>query len=203
MKNLKGFDLLLDLFISFLRVSPVSFGGGYAMLPLIEREIVTKRKWLTSGEMSNVFAIAGAAPGGIGVNAATLVGYRLAGMIGATVAVIGMTLPTFVIMIALVILYNGFSEYAAVRGALMGVQIGVVALIMYAAMRMGKTAFVDGVTLVSGLGAIVVLLFTDIHPIWLIPIGAVIGMGVYPAMFARKNKKPPDEMREFFHGDGI
>src|SRR5690606_3195030 len=103
--TLQQLRMLLPLFWTFFRIGPATFGGGYAMISLIEHETVTKRNWIDEQEFSNLISIAGSAPGGVGVNAAAFIGYRLAGIGGAVVSIIGITLPTFLIVLGLSFLY--------------------------------------------------------------------------------------------------
>lgn len=164
--------LLLELFRAFLKISPVTFGGGYAMIPVIEREVVERRKWLSAKDMPDMLALAGSAPGAIGVNTAIVVGYRIAGIPGAVTALIGMMMPTFVIVVLLAILLFNVSDNPWIKAAFQGVAPAVVALIIFAGYRIGKTAIVDKTTLAIACATVVLLLFAPISPVWLILCGA-------------------------------
>ncbi|MEB3101514.1 chromate transporter [Ferviditalea candida] len=168
--------LLWDIFISFLKISPVTFGGGYAMLPVIEQEVVEKRKWLHAEEMSNVISIAGSAPGGIGVNAAVFIGYRLASILGAIVATIGIMLPTFLIVLALILFFHQVSGNPKIIAAFEGIRMSIVALIAYAGVRIGKTSLIDKTTAVIGGVTVVILLLSFVQPVLMIPLGVVAGV---------------------------
>jgi chromate transporter len=167
---------LIQICWTFLLISPVTFGGGYAMIPAMEREIVGKRQWLSEEEMSEMFSIAGAAPGGIGVNASALIGYRLAGTAGAIAAVIGITLPTFFIAILLSVLYTSLQNNAKMQAMLEGVQAAIVGLIIVAAYKMAKASVVDKITLWTAICTVVVLMFVPIHPLIVILCGLFIGV---------------------------
>lgn len=132
-------SLLFQLFWVFVRIGPVTFGGGYAMIPMIEREISAKRKWLGEEEMDEILSLAGAAPGGVGVNAAAFIGYRLAGVTGAIAAIAGITIPTFIIVCLLSAVYSQLTDQPKVIAAMKGINGAVIALILVAAYRMVRT----------------------------------------------------------------
>ena len=97
--------LLLQIFWTFFKISPVTFGGGFAMMPLIEKEVVEKKKWLKNEDVTDVFALSQSVPGAVAVNSATFIGHRIGGVKGAMAAMIGVSLPTFLIVLALGISY--------------------------------------------------------------------------------------------------
>ncbi|NEW06345.1 chromate transporter [Paenibacillus sp. SYP-B3998] len=167
---------LCDIFWVFLRISPVTFGGGYAMIPAIEREVVEKKDWMNDEEMSELLSIAGAAPGGIGVNASALVGYHIAGIVGAIVAVIGITLPTFLIVLMLSVLYSFVEHYPKMQATLEGIHAAIVGLIIAAGYKMAKSSITDKMTLIAAIGTVIVLLFVPIHPILVIIMGLFLGL---------------------------
>ncbi|MBB6021326.1 chromate transporter [Paenibacillus sp. JGP012] len=167
---------LIPIFVVFFKLGPSTFGGGYAMVAAIEREVVDKKQWLTSSEMSDMISIAGSAPGGVAVNSAAFVGYRLAGISGAVTAVLAITLPTFFIVFILSIFGMMFKDVPKVEAALKGVHAAVVALIIVAAYKMGKTSIMDFATLTITGSCIAMLLFTNIHSLILILAGPVVGI---------------------------
>ncbi len=135
----------LALFLTFLKIGAFTFGGGYAMISLIQREAAEKKKWITQNDILDIVAIAESTPGPIAINAATFVGYKTAGFFGAFFATFGMILPSFLIISALSLVLRQFSELTAVRYAFMGVKAGVLALIVKALVGLfrqcPKTAF--------------------------------------------------------------
>ncbi|MFC0214136.1 chromate transporter [Paenibacillus chartarius] len=167
---------LWDIFWTFLKIGPATFGGGYAMIPVLEREIAVKRQWVTHREMSDVLSIAGSAPGGIGVNAAAFVGYRRAGVPGAAAAVAGMTLPTFLIAVALSLIFTQIEHHPKIAAAMEGIQAAIVGLIVVAAMKMGKSAIFDKTTLALTVSTVVILLTVSIHPVFVILLGPLAGI---------------------------
>jgi chromate transporter len=167
---------LWELFWSFLKISPVTFGGGYAMLPAIELEAVINRRWVTEEEMAEAISISGAAPGGIGINAAAFIGYKIMGWRGLVAAVFGMMLPTFLIVLGLGIFFASMRDNPKVVAALQGIQIAVIALIAYAGVKMARAAIFDKTTCIVLITAFVGLLTLGIHPILLIPLGIIAGI---------------------------
>jgi chromate transporter len=167
---------LWELFWSFLKISPVTFGGGYAMLPAIEHEAVTNRGWVTEEEMAEAISISGSAPGGIGINAAAFIGYKIMGWRGLVVAVFGMMLPTFLIVLGLGIFFASMRDNPKVVAALQGIQIAVIALIAYAGVKMARAAIFDKTTYTVFIIAFIGLLTLGIHPILLIPLGIFAGI---------------------------
>jgi chromate transporter len=172
-------SLLWQIFWSFCKISPITFGGGYAMIPVIEKEIVEVRQWMDEDEISGALSIAGSAPGGIGVNAATLIGYRVAGLQGATAAIIGIGLPNFIIMLALTIGYSAVQSSIKVSAAFEGIHSAVVAFIAVAGWKMFKSAVHDKSTLFIIVGALATLLFTGMHPALLLLIGTLTGIWIF------------------------
>lgn len=168
--------LIGQLFYTFLRMGPVTFGGGYAMIPVLEREVAVKRQWIEEREMAEVLSVAGSAPGGIGVNAAAFIGYRLAGVPGAVSAVAGITLPTFIIAVLLSIAYTVFGGYAKIEAALQGIQAAVFGLILVAAYKMGRNAIYDLTTFISAVCTVVLLISASVHPLFLIISGIWAGI---------------------------
>ncbi|MDQ8736478.1 chromate transporter [Paenibacillus sp. LHD-38] len=167
---------LLELFWAFFCIGPSTLGGGYAMIPIIEREIVGKRGWLDSSEMNDILSLAGSAPGGVGVNAAAFIGYRIGGVLGAIAAVTGITLPTFGIVFMLSFVYGWLDEYPKVIAALKGIHAAVIGLILVAAYRLARTSLIDKTTAGVAVITLAVLLFANINPTLVIIAGLFIGI---------------------------
>ncbi|NQX58795.1 chromate transporter [Paenibacillus qinlingensis] len=167
---------LIRIFWTFLRISPLTFGGGYAMLPAIHREVVYMKRWMSDAEMSELLAISGAAPGGVGVNVSALVGYRLAGIAGAIVAVVGITLPTFLIVLMLSVLYAWLEHYAKMQALMEGIHASIIGLIAAAAYKMAKSSIFDRLTLLIAVGTVVVMLVVQVSPLVLITLGVLVGL---------------------------
>lgn len=194
----QSIKMLVQLFAVFLKLGPSTFGGGYAMITAIEREIVDKKRWLKPDEVANMVSVAGSAPGGVAVNSAAFVGYRLAGVPGAIIAVTGITLPTFAIVFILSIFGMMFKEIPKVQAALKGVHAAVVALIIVAAFKVGKTSIIDSATLVISGICVLLLLFTPLNSLYLILGGPLLGVVVIsvkralglPALTEKTEKNP-------------
>lgn len=132
----------LKLFLSTLYLSAFTFGGGYVIVPLMQRKFVDDLKWITEEEMLNMVAIAQSSPGAVAVNASILVGYRAGGVIGAALAILGTIIPPLVILTVISYFYQAFRSNAVVAGALAGMQAGVAAVICDVVWRM--TALIIG-----------------------------------------------------------
>lgn len=181
--------LILKLFLTFFKIGAFTFGGGYAMIPLIEKETVEKNEWITSEEILEVFAISESTPGPIAINTATFIGYKIAGFFGAAAATLGVVLPSFIIILIVAKFIEKFRTSTFVSGALTGLKPCVVALIGVAVLTIGKTVFFhSGVismaelltwqNLVSVLlfGGATVMAFKKVHPIIIICISAAVGI---------------------------
>ena len=185
--NLK---LLSEIFITFFKLGAFSFGGGYAMIPLIEREAVVERKWIDKEKIIDVFAVSQSIPGAIAMNASAFVGYSIAGIPGAIVALIGNITPSSIIVLTLSVLFVKFSTYPLVQAALKGIHPAIIALIVYAAYNMGKTAVFDKTTLVILITAFIGAFF--LHPIIIILFGGIAGISAISikAVLATKKNSP-------------
>ncbi|OMF26492.1 chromate transporter [Paenibacillus sp. FSL H8-0548] len=176
MRPPNGTSLLFQLFWTFVKIGPVTFGGGYTMIPMIEKEIVDKRKWITRQEMNDLMSLAGAAPGGIGVNASAFLGYRMGNIPGAIAATLGITLPSFIIVFLLSAFYAAFQSEPKVEAAFKGIHGAIIGLIATAAFKMGKTALFDWTTILISVCSLALLLLTKISPTAMILFG--LGFGI-------------------------
>lgn len=129
---MKNKDRLLPLFLTFLKIGAFTFGGGYAMIPLIQKEVTENHKWLSDEDILNIVAIAESTPGPIAINSATFVGYRAAGVLGSVCATLGVVIPSFVIILALSFVLTQFQNVQAVKYAFNGIRAGVLALLVKA-----------------------------------------------------------------------
>ena len=136
---MKENHILCRLFLTFMKIGLFTFGGGYAMISIIENICVEKNKWITHDEMMNVTVIAESTPGPIAINCATFVGYRQAGLAGAAAATLGVTIPSFVIIFVISLFLNNFLEITVIAHAFNGIKIAVGILIVEAAAKMMKS----------------------------------------------------------------
>lgn len=210
MNGQQQWKLLRDIFISFFKIGPVTFGGGYAMIPLIEREVVERRGWVKSRDIADVFAISESIPGAIAVNSAVFVGYRIAKVPGALAAMTGVVLPTFLIVIALCVLFLQVHDHPKVEAAFQGIRAATVALIVYAGIKIGKTAVLDKTTLAAVLATTAVLYFLHLNPVVIIAAGALTGialvkikqrLGLHVKLEHEETMKY--KYKDYFIGDGI
>mgnify|MGYP000998070893 CR=1 FL=1 len=167
---------LWELFIIFCRIGGFTFGGGYAMLPIIQREIVEKRKWATDQEILDYYAIGQSTPGIIAVNTATFIGYKRKGIIGAIVATAGMVFPSLVIITLIAAYFTQFQDYQIVKHAFAGIRVAVVVLILNAVIKMWKNSVKDWTGIVIFCAAFALTAFTGISSIIIIIISAVAGI---------------------------
>lgn len=130
--------LIAKLFLIFLKIGAFTFGGGYAMIPVIQREIVEKNGWIKEDDILDIIAIAESTPGPIAINSATFVGYQVAGFWGAAVATFGVVFPSFTIIYIISFFLRQFEELKVVKYAFMGIRTGVLSLLINALISMGK-----------------------------------------------------------------
>ena len=180
--------VLLDLYCSFFRVGLFTFGGGYAMLPLLQREIVEKKKWATEEEILDYFAVGQCTPGIIAVNTATFVGFKEKGIPGGILATLGVVSPSLVIITIIAALLSNFANYPAVQNAFAGIRVCVCVLILNSVLKLLKKAAVDkltwGVFIVVFLGS---ALLTGETPVLFILAAALFGIIV--KVWAHKGKE--------------
>ena len=167
---------LWQVFWSFFKIGAFTFGGGYAMIPLIQNEAVDKRHWVTEDDILEVVAIAESTPGPIAINSATFVGYKAAGVLGSMCATLGVVLPSFVIIFLISFVMQEFREVQAVQYALNGIRVGVLALLVKALWNMYKKSPKGLTAYVVMIGAFVLTAFTPINVIFVILGCAVFGL---------------------------
>ncbi len=181
--------LLRDLFFTFLKIGTFTFGGGYAMISILQEELVTDKKWITEGDMLDMLVIAESTPGVIAVNSATSVGYRMRGIAGAILATLGVVLPSFAIICGLSFAIDAFSQNYWYHAAFTGIQACVTVLIVNALIKMARQLKWNVFTCIVAAGAGGVAVFTDFNVIFLILIGAALGICCTLICGAVKNKK--------------
>lgn len=188
MKKNNQFKLLMELFFTFFKIGSFTFGGGYAMIPLIEREVVEKKRWVSEEEVVDVFAVAQSMPGAIAINSSTFIGYKIAGKRGAVVATLGVVLPSFFIIALIAIFYSQFQDAAAVKAVFSGIRPAIVSLIAVAAIRISKTSIVDWTGLILAILSSFSVVFFDVHAAFAILGGATAGLAIF-IMFPKKTEK--------------
>ena len=191
MRKIKGY---LSLFLTMLKIGLFTFGGGYAMIALLENEFVAKKKWLGKDEFLDIAAIAESTPGPIAINAATYIGYKNAGIIGSMIATLGICIPSFVIIYAISLFFDAFLSLTWVAYAFKGIQICVVYLILTAGLKilkqMKKTVFNIIIISITLICMVVFSLFAvKFSTIFYILLSGACGVAVYLLGKIRKEKK--------------
>lgn len=171
----------LQLYVAFFKVGLLTIGGGYAMLPIIERELVQDKKWMTMEEILESYSVAQSLPGVIASNTAVFVGYRLAGFWGAVISVLGVITPSILIILGIAAVFTQIENLEIVQKAFKGIRIAVLALLCLSMVRMLKASIVDWVTLVIAIAGFLFVMFFGGSPIIVI-----IASGVLGALFFRK-----------------
>ena len=170
------FRELLEMFLVFFRIGAVTFGGGYAMLPILQRELVDDRGWTTEAELTDYFAIGQCTPGIIAVNTATFIGRKKAGNIGGIVTTLGVISPSLIIISIIAALINNFASLVWVQNALAGIRVCVCVLIFNAVCKLWKAAVPDQAALVLCLAVFVLSMVLDLSPVVYVAVCAAAGI---------------------------
>jgi len=172
-------NLYLDIFSTFSKIGAFTIGGGYAMLPLIEKEVVEKKSWLSKEDFLDVLAIAQSAPGVFAINISIFVGERLKGFKGGVIAALGSALPSFVIILLIAVFFSSFKENQMINSIFMGIRPAVVALIIVPLISMSKGVNLNLNTSLVPYATLVLIVVFGISPIYLILAGALLGIFYY------------------------
>lgn len=167
---------LLELFWAFCRIGGLTFGGGYAMLPMLQVEVVDKYKWATEEELLDYYAVGQATPGIIAVNTATFIGYKNKGIIGALFATAGVVFPSLVIIMIIAGLIKNFSDIQVVQHAFSGVRIVVCVLILNAVIKLWKNSVKGKLGIIIFILSFVEAALLRISPIYIVIISAIVGL---------------------------
>jgi len=181
--------IYLKLFLSTFTISAFTFGGGYVIVPLMRKKFVEKLKWVEEKEMLDFVAIAQSAPGPIAVNTSILVGYKMAGVAGALITVFGTVLPPLLVMSVLFLLYSSFRANAVVNAAMLGMRIGVAAVLIDVVVTMTKSIVKEKsvLSLLILLAAFVTVYFFEVHILLVLAAAAVIGL--VDTLYKSKHKR--------------
>ncbi|NLM46145.1 MAG: chromate transporter [Firmicutes bacterium] len=184
MKNNK----YLQLFTTFFKIGATTFGGGYAMLPLIKREVVAGQGWLGDEEFLDVLAVAQSLPGAVAVNTAIFIGHKVGGASGAIIAMLGAVLPSFLVILAIAMFFAHFAENKIVAAAFGGIRLAVAALIAAAVLKLGRTVFKQKQSIILwGIFFILAVVF-KLHAMLLIAAGAAAGLLLHSRQGGKTNK---------------
>lgn len=164
------------LFFSFFKIGLFTFGGGYAMLPLIEREVVENNKWATNEEILDIYSMSQCTPGVIAVNTATFIGQRVKGLLGSAFATLGVITPSLIIITIVATVLNQFAEIELVQHAFAGIRVAVAALIFTSCIKLVKSAIKSKVQVVIAVISFIAVTFFKLSPIVIIIASAVYGL---------------------------
>lgn len=167
---------LLDLFLLFAKIGSTTFGGGYAMLPVIQKELVEKRGWATDEELMDYLAIGQCTPGLIAINTATFIGEKRKGVIGGIVATLGFVTPALITIMIVAALLQNFAGYPAVQNAFAGIRVCVCVLILNAVLKLWKKSVTDKITLLIFAAVFLLTVFTAVSPAVLVIVSGVAGI---------------------------
>ncbi len=177
---------LWEIFVTFFKIGAFTIGGGYAMLPLIEKEVVEHKKWIDEEDIIDIFAIVQSVPGVIAINTSMFVGYKKAKLRGAVSAAIGVILPSFFTIIAIYYILSGIKDNIFLQKAFEGIRAGVTALIFITAIKLTRKTIKGYISAVLAVTAFILMVFFEIHAVLLIAAGGIAGYIIY---IIRKVKK--------------
>lgn len=176
-------NILLDLYLTFTKIGLFTFGGGYAMLPLLEREVVENKKWATHDEILDYYAIGQSTPGIIAVNTATFCGYSQAGNLGGIIASLGFITPSIIIILIIANFLESFSHIVWIQHAFAGIRIGVSALVFYSVLKMVKKNARTPLKF-----AVFLLTFVAIGFLQISPVIIVVSVGIFGILLGKAGK---------------
>lgn len=167
---------MLDLFLTFARIGGLTFGGGYAMLPMLQKEVVENRGWATEEELADYYAIGQCTPGIIAINTATFVGYRQFGVVGGIVATLGVVFPSLVIITIIAAFISNFADLPLVQHAFAGIRVCVCVLILNAVLKLRKNSVIDKPTSALFFAVFLLSVFTPLSPVVFVILAGLAGI---------------------------
>ncbi|QAT41579.1 chromate transporter [Clostridium sp. JN-9] len=167
---------LMEILLIFIKIGTFTIGGGYAMIPLIEKEVVDKKKWIDKDDFVDMLALAQSSPGPIAVNVSVFVGYKVAGIPGSIFAVLGAILTAFLILLIVAMYFIGIKDNPIVERIFKGIRPAVVALIAAPVIRMGKNAKINRKTIFIPIATVILVGFLKVNPIYVIIVSALCGI---------------------------
>lgn len=167
---------LIDLFITFAKIGVMTFGGGYAMLPILQREVVEKKQWVTNEDVMDYYAIGQTTPGIIAINTATFIGQKTKGTLGGVIATLGVVFPSLVIISVIAYFLNTISDSALLSSAFSGIRVSVYILILQAVMKLWKKAIIDRIGFIIFTVVFLLAVITSYSPVYFVMSAGVIGI---------------------------
>ena len=171
--------ILIDLYFVFLKIGGFTLGGGLAMIPIIQHEMVDVKKWVTESEMTDFITVSQSTPGVVGINVSTAVGQRVAGFKGALAATLGMITPSVVIIILVSMMFDAFLAQPQIQYAFQGVRAAVVALVLLAVYRFAKSSLKSWPQVIIAGLSFAAIVFFDIYPPYMVLASAAAGVAVH------------------------
>lgn len=170
-----GLKEKLQMFFTFFKIGIFTFGGGYSMIPLIEKEVVNKNKWLTKKEISDLLSLSQTLPGSVTINSATLIGYKILQLEGSIIATLGVVLPSFIIILIISLFFTNVAQLGSIQAFLHGVQSAIISLILFSAISFKKESIEDKLNWIILIISLISMILFHINPIIIIFIGIIIG----------------------------
>lgn len=181
--------MLMELYSVFFKMGAFTFGGGYAMLPILQEELVVKRNWVSDDELLDYYAIGQVTPGIIAVNTATFIGYKQKGIIGGIIATLGLVSPSIILISIISNFMKQFQSNQTLQHAFSGIQVVVVALIISVAIRMGKQTIKDKIGAVLAVSSFFLIVLFNISPVIVVIASGILGLILYKGQDSKGNDK--------------
>lgn len=192
---------LLNLYWIFFKMGIVNFGGGYALLPLLQKELVDKKGWATNEEITDYYAIGQCTPGAIAVNVSTFIGYKIKGILGGITATLGFISPAFIIIFLIATILNQFADYWFVQSAFKAIRATVFILILSAVIKLSKKSIVDWITLSIAIIVLGLTIFTEIPLFVYVIVAGTIGVFINWFKEKKKDKEKIEEIPSESEGE--
>lgn len=171
--------MLKDIFITFFKIGCFTIGGGYAMVPVIQKEVVEEKKWISQEEFLDAIAITNSLPGPLATNSATYVGYKLAGIPGAITAVFATALPSFLIILIIATFFTTIKDNKIIQNIFNGIRPAVVSLILFAVIKLAKSIGLKALNIIITIGTLIAMVFFNVHPFLAVIISGIIGFFLF------------------------
>jgi len=184
----ESMNIFIDLFLTFSRIGVLTFGGGYAMLPILQREVVENKNWATDEELVDYYAIGQTTPGIIAVNTATFIGQKQRGSLGGITATLGFVFPSYIIITLISMFMQNFSELAIIQNAFAGIRVSVYILILNAVLKLWKNSIVDKIGIFIFALVFILSVSTSWSPVMFIILAAFIGVAAKLQERSRRQK---------------
>jgi chromate transporter len=167
---------IFSMFITFFKIGAFTFGGGYAMIPLIEREVVDKNHWIDKDEFIDIIAISQSFPGALAINSCTFIGYKISGVLGAILGLLGVALPSFIIIVIIAMAFNKFRNLYVIELIFKGINAAVPLLILVGVNSLTKVLDKTAINIIIIIITVILSVFMNVNPVYLILIAALYGI---------------------------